>query len=41
MPHEQLDNLAVYEGNLDIDDALLDALIRTANAVAERLKVKG
>ena len=34
-------NLAEYEGHLDIDDALLDALTRTANVVAERLKVKG
>ena len=33
-------NLAEYEGHLDIDDALLDALLRTANAVAERLKIE-
>lgn len=31
-------NLAEYEGHLDIDDALLEALLRTANAVAERLQ---
>ena len=30
-------NLAEYEGHLDIDDALLEALLRTANVVAERL----
>lgn len=33
-------NLAEYEGQLDIDDALLEALLRTANAVAERLNMK-
>ena len=32
-------NLAEYEGHLDIDDALLEALLRTANAVAERLNI--
>lgn len=32
-------NLAEYEGNLDIDDALLEALLRTANMVAERLNI--
>jgi len=32
-------NLAEYEGHLDVDDALLGALIRTANMVAERLKI--
>lgn len=30
-------NLAEYEGHLDVDDALLEALIRTANIVANRL----
>jgi hypothetical protein len=30
-------NLAEYEGHLDIDDALLEALLRTADVVAERL----
>jgi hypothetical protein len=30
-------NLAEYEGHLDIDDALLDALLRTAQIVADRL----
>ena len=33
-------NLAEYEGHLDVDDGLLDALLRTANVVAERLKMK-
>ena len=33
-------NMAEYEGHLDVDDALLNALLRTANAVAERLKMK-
>lgn len=32
-------NLAEYEGHLDVDDALLDALLRTANMVAERLNI--
>ncbi len=31
-------NLAEYEGHLDVDDALLNALLRTANVVAERLR---
>tara|TARA_R110000782_G_scaffold141239_4_gene234001 strand:+ start:793 stop:1209 length:417 start_codon:yes stop_codon:yes gene_type:complete len=31
-------NLAEYEGHLDIDDALLDALLRTAHVVADRLQ---
>lgn len=30
-------NLAEYEGHLDVDSALMDALLRTANLVAERL----
>ena len=30
-------NLAEYEGHLDIDDALLDALLRTAQIVADRI----
>jgi hypothetical protein len=30
-------NLAEYEGHLDIDDALLKALLRTAHVVADRL----
>ena len=30
-------NLAEYEGHLDIDDALLEALLRTAHVVADRL----
>ena len=33
-------NLAEYEGHLDVDDALLEALLRTANVVAERLNIK-
>ena len=33
-------NLAEYEGHLDVDDALLNALLRTANAVAERLNIE-
>ena len=32
-------NLAEYEGHLDVDDALLEALLRTANMVAERLNI--
>ena len=32
-------NLAEYEGHIDVDDALLEALLRTANAVAERLNI--
>lgn len=32
-------NLAEYEGHLDVDDALLKALLRTANIVAERLTI--
>lgn len=34
-------NLAEYEGNLDVDDALLAALLRTANVVAEGLNTEG
>jgi len=30
-------NLTEYEGHLDIDDALLEALLRTAHVVADRL----
>ncbi len=30
-------NLAEYEGHLDIDDSLLEALLRTAHVVADRL----
>lgn len=30
-------NLAEYEGHLDVDDALLAALLRTAHVVADRL----
>ncbi len=33
-------NLAEYEGHLDIDDALLEALLRTADVVAERLNIE-
>ncbi len=33
-------NLAEYEGNLDIDDALLEALLRTAHIVADRLRAE-
>jgi len=33
-------NLAEYEGHLDVDDALLDALLRTAHLVAERLNIE-
>jgi hypothetical protein len=29
-------NLAEYEGDLDVDEALVEALIRTAETVAER-----
>ena len=31
-------NLAEYEGHLDVDDALLEALLRTAHEVENRLK---
>lgn len=30
-------NLAEYEGDLDVDDALVDALVRVARVVAERV----
>tara|TARA_R110002096_G_scaffold17055_2_gene58787 strand:- start:1194 stop:1610 length:417 start_codon:yes stop_codon:yes gene_type:complete len=33
-------NLAEYEGHLDVDGALLEALLRTANMVAERLNIE-
>ena len=33
-------NLAEYEGNLDVDDALMEALLRTANVVAEGLNTE-
>ena len=29
-------NLAEYEGDLDVDDALVEAMIRVARTVAER-----
>lgn len=31
-------NLAEYEGNIDIDDQLLDALIRVADLIADKLE---
>lgn len=34
-------NLAEYEGDLDVDDALVEALIRAAHTVAERVAVLG
>jgi hypothetical protein len=34
-------NLAEYEGDLDVDDALVDALIRAAQTVAERVAALG
>lgn len=34
-------NLAEYEGDLDVDDALVEALIRVAQEVAERVAALG
>lgn len=34
-------NLAEYEGNLDVDDALVEALIRVAQTVAKRVQALG
>ena len=34
-------NLAEYEGDLDVDDALVEALIRVARVVADRAKALG
>jgi hypothetical protein len=34
-------NLAEYEGDLDVDDALVTALIRVARTVAERVGALG
>ena len=34
-------NLAEYEGDLDVDDALVEALIRVARLVAERVAALG
>ncbi|MBU2749610.1 hypothetical protein HER14_01130 [Acidithiobacillus thiooxidans] len=34
-------NLAEYEGDLDVDDALVEALIRVAKTVAERVSTLG
>lgn len=34
-------NLAEYEGDLDVDEALVEALIRTAGIVAERVAALG
>jgi len=31
-------NLAEYEGDIDVDDQLLDALIRVANLIADKLQ---
>ncbi|NKC02084.1 MAG: hypothetical protein GKR90_26795 [Pseudomonadales bacterium] len=33
-------NIAEYEGGLDIDSAIVEALIRVANTVAERVQVQ-
>lgn len=34
-------NLAEYEGDLDVDDALVQALVRVAQVVADRVKALG
>lgn len=34
-------NLAEYEGNLDIDEALVEAMIRTAQLIAEKITALG
>lgn len=34
-------NLAEYEGELDVDDALVEALVRTTHVVAERVTALG
>ena len=34
-------NLAEYEGDLDVDDALVEALVRAAQTVAERVAALG
>lgn len=34
-------NLAEYEGDLDVDDALVEALVRAARTVAERVAALG
>ena len=34
-------NLAEYEGDLDVDEAMVDALVRVATVVAERVVVLG
>ncbi len=34
-------NLAEYEGDLDVDDALVQALVRAAQGVADRVKALG
>jgi len=34
-------NLAEYEGDLDVDDALVEALVRVAQVVAERVAALG
>jgi hypothetical protein len=34
-------NLAEYEGDLDVDDALVEALVRVARTVAERVQALG
>lgn len=31
-------NLAEYEGDIDVDDQLLDALIRVADMIADKLQ---
>jgi len=34
-------NLAEYEGDLDVDEALVEALVRCARTVAERVAALG
>lgn len=34
-------NLAKYEGDLDVDEALVEALVRCARTVAERVAALG
>lgn len=38
MANDRLENLAEYEGDIDVDDQLLDALIRVAGLITDKLQ---
>ena len=38
MTNDKLENLAEYEGDIDVDDQLVKALIRVADMIADNLQ---